>query len=122
MAGANLAGTATFYLNGAAVGLRAEFTYMLPEDKRESLVGMDGFHGWKLTPGIAQVKVKLDNASDTDIRGMAQVDRIVAELANGKTISGGPFKTTEQPNADVTEGTVEMTYEGPNLVEQPTNG
>lgn len=120
MAGSNLAGTATFYVNGAAVALRAEFTYVLPIDKRESLVGMDGFHGWKQTPGVAQVKVKLDNGSDTDIASMTEVDRIVAELANGKTISGGPFKTTEPPSADPTEGTVEMTWEGPNLVEQPT--
>ncbi len=120
MATVPIAGTASFFLNGASYALRGEFTYQPTVDKRETIVGMDGVHGPKVTPGIGQIKAKLTNMPDLDVVGdLCGIGvRIVIDLVNGKTVTGDSMWSTEPPTVDATEGTVEVTWEGAQVTEQ----
>lgn len=115
-----IAGSASFFINGQSYALRAEFTYTLSVPKRETKSGMDGVHGYSEQPQPGQIKAKLSNMPDLDIMNDLCTPgiRIVVDLVNGKTVTGASMWQTEQPVADATEGTVEMTWEGAQVTEQ----
>lgn len=115
-----IAGTAYIYVDGRNYLLRGDFQYRPTTVERKSLVGMDKVHGFSEQPAVGMIKGKMSDAGDLrvgDFNKMRDVT-VVAELANGKTIIGRNMWTTEAQPTESTEGTVEVTWEGPDVTEQ----
>ena len=117
MAEAPIAGAANIYVNGQSYPLRGEFTYQVSVDKNETVAGLDGVHGRKRTPMPGQIKAKFTNTAGLDVAALCFPDRIVADLSNGKTVTGSNMWNTDQPSVNVDEGTAEFTWEGRDVSE-----
>ena len=81
------------------------FEYDLGVPKKESVIGIDGYHGYKETPVIAYISGVITDSADLDVREFADITNAVvtASLANGKVVS---FKEAVQ-SADLTQSTEE---------------
>lgn len=114
-----IAGTAYLSVDGESYLLRGDFEYSPSARKRESVPGMDGVHGYLETINVPHMSGTLTDAgtlSVTDLNAMTNVT-VVCELANGKTITGRNMWTVESQTSKATDGTVEVRWEGPEVVE-----
>lgn len=114
-----LAGTASLVVNGVTHMLVGELSYDPSAVKRESLTGQDGVHGFKESPKPGKISGTLrDSGSLTvaDLNAMTDAT-VVATLANGKTIIGRNMWTVDAQEVKTSEGTFEVTWEGPTVSE-----
>ena len=117
-----LAGTAYLSVDGANYLLAGEFSYNPSRVTRETLVGMDGIHGFSEKPRAGEIKGKIrdyGNLTIADINAMTNVT-VTVELANGKVIVGRNMWTVEDQTADGTEATVDVTWQGQIVQEIPS--
>lgn len=114
-----IAGTAFLALDGVATALQGAFSYRPSAPNRESLMGMDGFHGYKEKPAPGQIKATLRNNGGVSLTALGQMTNstITCELSNGITVIGRNMFTTEAPSADAEEATIEIIWEGPDVTE-----
>lgn len=115
-----IAGTATLTVNGQSYFLRGAFKYSPSTVKRESLVGMDAFHGFKETrvaPFMSATLSDSDGLSVTALNQMVNVT-VTAILSNGKTITGRNMATIDVQEVDSMEGSVDVRWEGPEVIEE----
>ncbi len=109
-----LAGTAYLYVNGASYLLEGSFEYSPAEVTRESLAGMDSVHGYKekpIAPHIAATIRDSGGLKVSDIGAMTNVT-VMAELANGKTVTGNNMWTVESQSSKAEDATIEVRWEG----------
>ncbi len=114
-----IAGTAHLSVNGVPYLLRGDFEYSPSIVTRESAAGMDRVHGYIEKPNVPHISGTLSDAgglSLAQLNAMTNVS-VVAELANGKTVSGSPMWTVEAQTGKAADGTVEVRWEGPNVQE-----
>ncbi len=110
-----LAGTATISIDGQTYLLVGELTWRVASVSRETLVGMDGPHGFKETPIPGFISATLRDANNitvADLNAMTNVT-VVCSLANGKTIIGRNMWTVDAQEVKSAEGTFEVRFEGP---------
>lgn len=114
-----VAGVATLTVDGASYALRGNFGYRVATVERTSIIGQDGIHGYKEMPAAGQVKAQLTNTGGLSVAQLNQMTNvtIVAELANGKIITGRRMWTTGTQEVDGSEATVDVVWEGPDVVE-----
>ena len=114
-----VAGTASLTWNGRAVLLKGDFSCKPDSATRESMMGLDGYHGYKELPTPGEVKATLRDWGGMSVNDLADATNIpiVFELANGKTWAGQSLTPTEAPSVSADEGTIEMTWQGPRLRE-----
>lgn len=109
-----LAGTATLYINGANYLVAGNFTWSPSRKDRETMVGMDGVHGYSEKPTAGFIAADLRDTGGLvvgDFDDMTDVT-VVAELANGKTVVGRNVWTVGQREVNSTEATVPVRWEG----------
>ncbi len=114
-----LAGTAYVTCDGITLMVAGQFKYSPSNVKRETLVGMDGVHGYKETPTPNFISLQVRDSGGTtvaDFNGMTNVT-VVGELANGKTIIGSGMWVVEQQEVDSTEATFDLRFEGGSVTE-----
>lgn len=93
-------------VNGVQYRAKAtNFEYNLGIAKKEAVVGIDGFHGYKELPITAYIQGAITDEQDLDVRNFAELTgvTVTAELANGKVVT---FKNAHQA-ADLDQGTEE---------------
>ncbi len=83
-----VSGTIYFKVNGLQENAKGNFTYNLGREKRESMVGADGVHGYKGMPQAAFIEGEITDRGDLDLAAFVELDgvTITLELANGKTV------------------------------------
>ncbi len=114
-----LAGTAYLTVDGQSYMLVGDFEYNPSLFTRESLVGMDGPHGYSEKPRVGAISATLRDAGGlvvADLNAMRNVT-IVCELANSKTVVGRNMWTIEDQTAKAADATIEVKWEGLSVTE-----
>ncbi|MHA3574136.1 phage tail tube protein [Yersinia enterocolitica] len=114
-----LAGTAYVTVDGITVMVAGQFKYSPSKVKRETVMGMDGIHGYKETVVASSISCTIRDSggvSISDFNDQTNVN-IVCELANGKTIIGSGMWSVSTLLVDSTEGTVDVSWEGGSVTE-----
>jgi hypothetical protein len=109
-----LAGTATLTVDGQSYMLAGDFEYKPSTVTRETLIGMDGVHGYSEKPVAGHIAGTLrdsDGLTVADLNAMSNVT-VVAVLANGKTIIGRNMWTIEDQTVKSTDATIEVKFDG----------
>ncbi|EAQ6131867.1 phage tail protein [Salmonella enterica] len=109
-----LAGTAYITINGITIMVVGDFKYSPSNFKRESLLGMDGVHGYKETYSAPYISCKVRDSGGTSVADFNnQTDvSLVVELANGKTIIGSNMWTVETQEVDSNDAVFDVRWEG----------
>ena len=113
---ARIAGIAFFKVNGSQFSLRANLIMSLGVTEGESVVGIDGFHGTKITPIAPFIEAQFtDDDIDIDLNVLQTLANatITVELINGRI---GTLRNATQINAlelDPVEATYTARFEGP---------
>lgn len=117
-----IAGTASIVVDGATYLLDGEFKYSPSTVKREALMGMDGFHGWKETPVPGSISASIRDAGGLSVASFNAMRNvtIVAQLANGKTIIGRNMGSVDDLEVDSTEAKFGIKWQGPTVTETTT--
>ena len=115
-----LAGLASIFVAGTAYQASGELEYQPTATKREPLYGLDGsFQGWSETGEAPYIKCKFRDdgtLSVAQIYAMTNV-QVVAELANGKTVSGSQMTPMEAIPVRNEDATYEVKWMGPDVTE-----
>ncbi|WP_429497023.1 phage tail tube protein [Robbsia andropogonis] len=115
-----LAGIAGVKIDGVTRQLEGGAKYSVSSVKRESLLGQDGFHGFKENPVAPYISLSLRDAGDmsvADFNAMRNVT-IVLELANGKIVTGRNMGAVDVQEVDTEDAKFEIKFEGPQVTEQ----
>ena len=109
-----LAGTANLTVDGQGYLLAGDFEYSPSVVSRETLVGMDGVHGYKEVPVPGHIAGTLRDSAGLSVAQLNAMTNVtvVAQLANGKVIIGRNMWTVEQQSSKSTDATVEVRWEG----------
>lgn len=118
MAGSNanrLAGTVYLSVDGQTYMLVGDFEYSPSKFSRESLVGMDGVHGYSEKPIQGHIGGTLRDSGGLSVESLGDMTNVtvVAELANSKTIIGRNMWSVESQTSKQADGTIEVRWEGP---------
>lgn len=115
-----LAGTAQITVDGNSYMLEGSAKWSPSTVKRDTLMGMDGYHGVKETPVPGSISGTFrDSGSMTVATFNAMTNStIVLQLANGKTVVGRNMACVDAQEVDSTEGTFDLKFEGPLVSEQ----
>ncbi|MBB4863352.1 hypothetical protein HNP46_002199 [Pseudomonas nitritireducens] len=114
-----LAGTAYLSIDGATYMLAGDFSYKVSGVSRETLLGMDGVHGYSEKPRQGYIAATLRDSnglSMADLNDMSNVT-VVCELANGKTVIGRNMWAIDDQENKATDATIEVKWEGPSVTE-----
>ena len=116
-----LAGLASITIEGTAYQAVGELEYQPTATKREPLYGLDtSFQGWAETGEAPYIKCKFRDdgtLSVANIFAMINV-QVVAQLANGKVVSGAQMTPMEAIPVRNEDATYEVKWMGPDVVEQ----
>ncbi|MEX3635953.1 phage tail tube protein [Paraburkholderia sp. BR14320] len=115
-----IAGTAHVTVDGVTHQIEGAAKYSPSTVKRESLLGMDGFHGWKETPVTGSISMSIRDAGDLTVYDFNRMrnSTIVLALANGKVVFGRNMGTTETQEVDTEDAKFDVKWEGPQVSEQ----
>jgi len=114
-----LAGVAYVSVDGQSYMLAGDLSYSVAAFVRESLVGQDSIHGYSEKPHVPFISGTFRDSGGltvADFNAMTNVT-VVAELANGKVITGRNMWTAEAQEVKTMEGTFEVKWEGFSVVE-----
>lgn len=109
-----LAGTAYLSINGKNVALVGDFEWESGTVARESLVGMDGVHGFKEKPKAGKISGTIRDAGNVSVAAFNNlIDvTVTCELANGKRVTGRNMWQVGELPAKAEDGTFELKFEG----------
>lgn len=118
MANKRLAGITSVLINGAAFAVVDGISYSPNTTRKESLLGMDGWHGFKETPvaGFLSFTLRDTGIRVEDFNSMANAS-VVVNQANGKQIIGAQMVCVDVQEVDAVEGTLAVRFEGPDVAE-----
>lgn len=115
-----LAGTAQIAVDGNSYMIEGAAKYSPSTVKRETLMGMDGYHGVKETPVPGSISFTGRDSGGLTIAYFNTIRNatVVLQLANGKTVVGRSMACVDAQEVDTTEATVDLKFEGPSVTEQ----
>ncbi|MBV8970914.1 MAG: phage tail tube protein [Sphingomonadaceae bacterium] len=115
-----LAGTAFVTIDGKSYSIVGEGTYRVSSETRESLLGQDGYHGYKAMPAAGKISWKGRDSSGVSVAAIAAASNatVTLELANGKTIIGRNMVRVGDPiEVNTEDATFTVDFEGPEVTE-----
>ena len=112
---AKIAGTASFTVNGKKYLLRGNLSIGFNDKQRESIMGLDGYHGIKETSIPAFIECDLTDTSDLDLNLISNLADVTVNfmLINGKS---GVLRNAYQINQislNAEDGLFTVRFEGP---------
>ncbi len=115
-----IAGVAQVTVDGTTYQLEGDLKYSPSTVKREALLGMDGFHGWKETPITGSITMSLRDAGNLAVGDFNKIrnSTVVLQLANGKIVVGRNMGTVDALEVDSADAKFEVKFEGPQVSEQ----
>lgn len=115
-----IAGIAQVTVDGQTYQLEGGLKYSPSQVKRESMIGQDGFHGFKEMPVAGSITMSIRDAGGltvADFNAMRNAT-VVAQLANGKVIVGRNMGTVDSQEVDTGDAKFDVKFEGPQVSEQ----
>lgn len=109
-----LAGIAYLSVDGTTYMLAGDLAYQVSTVSRETLAGQDRVHGYSEKPVAGYISATIRDwggLSLAQVNAMTNVT-VVAELANGKTITGRNMWTVESQEVKTSEATADVRWEG----------
>lgn len=115
-----LAGVAQVTVDGTTYQLEGGLKWSPSTVKRESMMGMDGFHGWKETPVPGSITMSIRDAGNLTVGAFVQMRNttVVCQLANGKIVVGRNMGVVETIEVDSEDAKFDVKFEGPQVSEQ----
>ena len=109
-----LAGIAYVTVDGQQYMLSADLSYQVSSVSRETLVGQDSVHGFSEKPIAGFISGQFRDAGNLSVAAFnAMTDvSVVAQLANGKIITGRNMWTVDAQEVKTMEATFEVKWEG----------
>ncbi len=114
-----IAGTAYLSVDSVQHLLRGEFVYDPTRVERETIVGMDGVHGFSEKPAYGSIKGTITDYGNFPVsafNGMTNVT-VTVELINGKVIIGHNMWTVGRVEVNGTEGSFPVEWQGTSVQE-----
>jgi hypothetical protein len=107
-------GIATLRVNGTQLSAKGDFTYMLGEPRRETVLGSDRPHGFREVPQTAYIEGTITDKGDIDLRALFRLKdaTITLDLANGKTFVLSEAWYAGDGTVSTGEGEVPVRFEG----------
>lgn len=115
-----LAGVAYLAIDGATYAISGQASYRPSAATRESLMGQDGYHGFKEMPMPGRISMTGRDSGAVSVQLLAAASDVTVtlELANGKVIVGRNMVRVGEPvEVNSEEGTFEIAWEGPEVTE-----
>ena len=114
-----LAGIAYLTVDGQSFMVAGDLAYVVSKVSRETLIGQDAVHGYSEKPHPGSISGTLRDSGGLSVAALNAMTNVtvVAELANGKTITGRNMWTVEAQEVKTTEGTLEVKWEGLSVLE-----
>jgi len=114
-----LAGIAYLSINGTPYQVAGKAGYRVSTVTRETVVGMDGVHGFKETPVPGNIVASLRDGGGLSVAALnAMTDEtVVLQLANGKTVMASGAWTVDAQDVDSAEATLDVKWEAPRVTE-----
>lgn len=114
-----LSGVAYLYIDGQSYMVAGEPTYRVARVSRETLIGMDGVHGYSEKPEAGMIGATLRDASTLSVAAINAMTNVtvVLELANGKTITGRNMWSVDAQEVNASEATFSVKFEGQHVEE-----
>ena len=109
-----LAGIAYLTVDGKSYMLAGDLSYQVSTRKRTTLTGQDAVHGYSEEPVAGFIACNVRDSSGlslADVNAMSNVT-VVAELANGKVITGRNMWTVDAQEVKTTDATFPVRWEG----------
>ena len=117
-----IGGVAYLAVNGRNLTLAGDFKYSANKFSNETKIGRTSVDGYTTKPVAPFIEIEVRDAGDllmSDFDGMDGAD-VVANLANGKTITGPNMWVVETQEVDTEESKFKLRFEGRDLIEVPT--
>lgn len=101
-------------IDGVQYDVKGSFTYNLGVNKRESIVGHDGVHGFKELPQVAFIEGEITDRRDLNLAKLLNASdaTVTLELANGKTIVLSNAWCVAEGTGNTEEGNITIRFEG----------
>lgn len=108
-------GTIYFKIDGVQFDAIGSFSYGLGTEKRESLVGSDGYHGFKGMPQASFIEGEIRDSKEFDLKKFAELQdaTVTLELANGKVIVMRKGAQVGEGAGNSEDGNIPFRFEGP---------
>lgn len=115
-----IAGTAQITVDGVTYQLEGSLKYSVSTVKRETLMGKDGFHGWKETPVPGSISMSIRDAGSLTVASINAMrnSTVVCTLANGKIVTGRNMGAVDVQEVDTDDAKFDAKFEGPQVSEQ----
>lgn len=115
-----IGGILYFDVDGKRCAIRGNVSYSVSNLERESVVGQDGYHGYKENPMAPFIQMDVSQLMDTNVQDLqnARGVRCTLGLANGKTVILTGATQINQIEVDAIEGQFTVRFEGERGYEQ----
>lgn len=113
MANRRVGGILFLKVDGEFFQAKGEFTYNINPVKRESVVGVDGVHGFKEEPKVIFVEGAITDSDELDLEGFQKIRdaTLTLELANGKVIQLREAFYAADGDVTSSEGEIQVRFE-----------
>jgi hypothetical protein len=100
--------------DGQQYKAKGNWTYNLGKDKKESVIGADGHHGFKAMPQVAFIEGVITDSGNISAEKLLELEDVTVtlELANGKIISLSGASFCGDGNITTEEGEIATRFEG----------
>lgn len=112
---AKVAGTAFITIDGVQYSLRGNMNISLGNAHRETVVGLDQYHGIKEIPEAGTIECDLTDQPTLDLNILEALDNITVtvELINGKTATLRNATQMNHLTLNAEDGKMTVKFEGP---------
>lgn len=110
-----MAGTCFFKIDGTQYNLRGNMKISIGNVKRESVVGLDQYHGTKEIPEASSIECELTDQPEIDLNVLEQLQNktITVELINGKVATLRNATQVNHLELTAEDGKMTVKFEAP---------
>jgi hypothetical protein len=117
-------GTFYFFIDGLQYKARGNAKYCVATNEKESVVGVDGPHGFLKKPKMPWIEIDITDQGNLNTKLFQDMDdvTVTGENANGKTVVFRNATCTTPPEVDAIQGQFSVKFEAPDAEELIANG
>jgi hypothetical protein len=110
-----VAGTCTFTVNGVLYALRGNMNIAIGNVHRESITGLDGYHGFKEVPEAGMIECDVTDMGNTDYNVLEQLTNVTVtvKLINNNVATLNNATQMNHLSLNAEDGKLTLKFEGP---------
>lgn len=114
MAQERVGGIIQVQVDGEVYRAKGDFSYNLGRPKRDTVMGVDGRHGYKDVPQIAFIEGEFTDSSSLNLDTLLNVENatVTISLANGKKVALFDAVFASEGTVSTGEGNIAVRFEG----------